>query len=728
MDICPQSLSWLCELSGRIPSFTRDEIVGFILGTLVVTFFAIDHYKVPTYAKTTIGDFIELAPESLTSTSRYRKGLYIYIILMFGLYLIFCFLWSQGLVSFLSSFGAKVENTQIWPLAAATAVTLLGTAGDRNPLGRVEATLRSIAHESAYIPEAVLNLSTALNGSFAITEETAEQLGESNPNLLTQIKQSQDGSFQTWIRARYLFSRLGLLRNDADFQQLVNRPENVRAFNFLNEEHQTLMTRVAERLQANCEDLDDTLKKKVENFRNAVSMFLASVLWQSAGTETAIYNKLGKLQLTINPANQPLSWKLLARILAAVGAAAIAAFLLFHLLNWQFHGYLSNHSWQLTLAFLVYVMTALLVTKRRESRLIDGKSERILDASLGAAFFCGLPIGLVAAVTTFALYQGGLARFWAMFWTGLALSISAAFLFEVIMRWAAQSPPTASALRQGVGPDRSVRIELRGLVVHSVLLYAMVAAVAAFVMFWLGQQLVVSGAPAEAAKEAHIALTKVMAGWLRRDVDNKINDDNKVKGKVLNVSLTNLNALQVAVKSVLQKIESNDVDAEVIAGLTRACDEANKAIGGRLFLKDCVFNEEFTREFGDVGEWLNDLRRAASQTQGLVINLEQMRHYQTIPSAIALDWPRAVFATGIWACIAAVFAGSILLQRRSVLWDGVDRKILSEYVADLGREPEAWLRTPVWELNNLTPLEALRYHDLRATPPGSPRSRRWRCP
>src|SRR5947209_5695264 len=95
---CPQWLS-LCELNVR--TLSHEEWFSFILGTLIVVFFAIDHYKIPTYAKTTIGDFIELAPESLTSAKRYRKGLYIYILLMCGLYLAFLFFWSKGLSAFL---------------------------------------------------------------------------------------------------------------------------------------------------------------------------------------------------------------------------------------------------------------------------------------------------------------------------------------------------------------------------------------------------------------------------------------------------------------------------------------------------------------------------------------------------------------------------------------------------------------------------------------------------
>src|SRR5215813_7590559 len=104
MSICQRELSGLCQL---LPGLNTEGWFAFILGSLRVVFFAYDHYKIPTYAKTTIGDFIELAPESLTSAKLYRKGLYIYVALMLGLYLAFCFFWSKGLSPFLAASGLK---------------------------------------------------------------------------------------------------------------------------------------------------------------------------------------------------------------------------------------------------------------------------------------------------------------------------------------------------------------------------------------------------------------------------------------------------------------------------------------------------------------------------------------------------------------------------------------------------------------------------------------------
>ncbi len=301
MKICPQELSWLCE---QMPSLNGEGWFAFILGSLIVVFFAVDHYKIPTYAKTTIGDFIELAPESLTSAKRYRKGLYIYVALMFGLYLAFCFFWSKGLSAFLATSGLKgtdanrFDSGQLWPLAAATVVTLVGALGDKNVFGRIETFLRSIAHEFAYIPDAVLHLSNALNESFPINAEMAREVGDTDPALLAQIAESQDGFIQTWIRAKYLFSRLELLRDDPEFQQLLSRPENVRAFDFLDEERQNLADRIAQQGAGKNADLDKPLRKKVESFRSAVSVFLASLLWQGCGNEVCIQRTLTRVKLS----------------------------------------------------------------------------------------------------------------------------------------------------------------------------------------------------------------------------------------------------------------------------------------------------------------------------------------------------------------------------------------------------------------------------------------------
>src|SRR3954466_7548346 len=124
MTQCPELLSTLCTWTQYFPiiqNITGPQIVSFLFGVLVVVVFSIDHYKVPTYAKTTIGEFIELAPESLTSHSRYMKGLGIYICLMLGFYLILLVIGPAAIapiLSFLSAGAPSLKiDSAIWPLA-----------------------------------------------------------------------------------------------------------------------------------------------------------------------------------------------------------------------------------------------------------------------------------------------------------------------------------------------------------------------------------------------------------------------------------------------------------------------------------------------------------------------------------------------------------------------------------------------------------------------------------
>jgi hypothetical protein len=714
MELCPQWLSSLCQSDAL--KLTNEEWLSFILGTLIVVFFAIDHYKIPTYAKTTIGDFIELAPESLTSAKRYRKGLYIYILLMCCLYLFFCFFWSKGLSAFLEKSEIKFGSDQLWPIAAATAVTLLGAMGDKNLFGRIETAARSVAHESAYIPYAVTSLSRALNGSFAISIQMAQQVGETSPALLAQITESQDGSIQTWIRSKYLYSRLELLRNDAEFQQLLNRPEHVRAFNFLNEERQNLADRVAQRLGEKHADLDEPLRKKVENFRSAVSVFLASLLWQGCGTDFSIQRKLTRLELLIAPADRNFLWNFIVRVMASLGAAAVLTFLALYLINGQSKEYLADDDfWHLTIAVLIFLMTALFATKRREARFIAGNTDNAFDAALASAFFCGLPIGFVAAITTFVLHQGGLTRFWVMLATGLFLAMLTAFLFEIVMRWAAQTPPTRGVLRRLSGSMLSSGQDLHWMLGRAVLLYAAASFVVVFVLFWVGEAVIAKRAPMEFLGAAERYLTRLTStkGYSPKSEEDlspiSENDQNRFEKSLQGVSFS---ALLWKVKEAQAKVDNNKVDDIVIE-----CDNINRLLKLQLddnvLLNSCRLNGVFTRVL-DKEELSANFRNAMLQLAEAFVSLEQFQHHAIPMSALEADWRRALAVAILWAFLSAVFAASILLFRRSVLWDTINTKTLNEYSSDFAAAPVSWLRTPIDELNNLTPLELIRYQDLRA--------------
>src|SRR5438105_4525404 len=117
MEMCPEALMKLCAATANY-QFNSTQIVSFLFGVLVVITFAVDRYKIPTYAKTTIGEFIELAPESLTSRSRYQKGQYTYCGLMLLLYSILVILGPATLAPVLGFFSVTIDtkgDSAIWP-------------------------------------------------------------------------------------------------------------------------------------------------------------------------------------------------------------------------------------------------------------------------------------------------------------------------------------------------------------------------------------------------------------------------------------------------------------------------------------------------------------------------------------------------------------------------------------------------------------------------------------
>jgi hypothetical protein len=700
------SLLPLCQLD--IWDLSIEERLSFVLGTLIIIFFALDHYKIPTYAKTTIGDFIELAPESLTSSKRYRKGLLIYISLMLGLYLAFCFFWSKGLSTFLEMSGIKDPSAdkfnvnQLWPIAAATAVTLIGAAGDKNILGRIETAMRSIAHQSAYIPEAVVGLSGSLNSSFAITVEMAQQVGETSPAVLAQVADCQDGWVQTWIRAKYLLSRLEQLRHEPEFQQLLSRPENIRSFDFLDEERRTLTERVAQKLKAKQGDPDEPLRKKIENFRSAVSVFLASLLWQGCGSEASIQRKLVRLRLLIEPTDQ-FSWNFTVRVLALLAAAAALAYVVWSWLNW--HAYLSEESWHLTNAMLVFFMTALFTIRRRERRLSNGTREKAFDAALGSAIYCGLPIGVIAAVVAFTLHAQGLTMFWIMLATALCLAVLSSILFELIMRLAAQSPPTRGALRRLSVAMPSAEADLYSWLGRSVLIASSATFAIVFVLFWVEHVTISERLPKEVLYTAETYLEKVVDSYSptpKDEVDRVADGFREVK----------FNALLAKVHNAGSSIDRSDMRS-AIDGIKSACNEINTNLGKDVLLQSCGPNPEVTLSMGLSG-WQKLFTDAMLRVEVAVSKLDRFKRYATPGEAVGSDWPRALAVAVLWAFFAAVFAASILLYRRSVLWDRINAEALKDCTPNLATAPE-WLRTPIDELDDLTPLEAMRYQDLRAS-------------
>ena len=405
MSECPALLSSACELTQYFPNFSRPELASFMFGVLVVVVFSIDNYKVPTYAKTTIGEFIELAPESLTSHSRYMKGLGIYISLMLGFYAILLAIGPTAIAPILSFFSGKSDgniDNSVWPLAATSIITLIGSRDDDKYLGRMEGWLRSIAHEAAYIPYAVINLSAALDGSFSLTEEELRAAGELTPATLALVQDNQEGFKQNWIRAKFLYSRLEQLRDrDDQFKPVMRQPENERAFSFVREQRDAL----AKELDRG--DLDETTTRKIDAFKNALAVFLASILWRGCDSENAVNSKLSALKLNVSAPAPRSPATFMFHLLFYLGGTALIFLVMLKIRQMQFHDASVEQKWHLTLAFLVFLLTAFFVTRWREKQLSSGDWKYSSDGILRCSVLCTIAIGLVSALVTFAVHQGG---------------------------------------------------------------------------------------------------------------------------------------------------------------------------------------------------------------------------------------------------------------------------------------------------------------------------------
>src|SRR6476620_10384622 len=154
-----------------------------------------------------------------------------------------------------------------------------------------------------------------------------------------------------------------------------------------------------------------------------------------------------------------------------------------------------DESWRLPLAYLIFALVALFETTRREDRLAAGMTDDTFDA----------------AVTTFAWRQVGLTEFLIMILTALFLAVLVAALFEITMRWAAQSPPTLAASRRLFGQTLVRTPDWRWALGKAVLLNAGLAFIVVFILFWSGEATITMLAPKEDLKAGKANVTKVIS-------------------------------------------------------------------------------------------------------------------------------------------------------------------------------------------------------------------------
>jgi hypothetical protein len=707
MTECPAFVpNSLCELTQFLPTQPNagQEITSFLFGVLVVVVFSIDRYKVPTYAKTTIGDFIELAPESLTSHARYLKGLGIYIALMLGLYAVLVAIGPTTLspiLTFLSGKPGGAVDSSVWPLAATSIITLIGSRNDEKYLGRMEQWLRSVAHEAAYIPAAVVELASALDGSFALTEDELRAADALTPATRTLIQESQEGFRQNWLRARYLYSRLQLLSDRDDFKALINQPENVRALSFIEDQMEALAAEVDR-----SDKPDDKILRKAAAFKRALAVFLASILWRCCDNEAAVNTKLNSLRLNVSaPEPQSLA-TLMFNLCVYLGGAALAIRFALEIRNMLFRDLSINLKWHLTLAFMVLLTTAFFVTRWREKQLTKGEWKYGSDAILRCSIACAIGAGAVSAFVTFALHQGGAGTLYAMLLVGFVMALPSALLFQLLMRWAAMSPPTSEAVAEEVGvatrPAELIRTAVRAGAIYAVIAFVAILGP----LYWFSQYIIVAVTPLQIVDMANESISNIRAATVTANSADQWFTDF--------ASQSALHELEASLWQAKRDLTSNEYRPETIPSIVTACENLGKLSSNKnLFAPGCEIGDDLRAIDYHGGDMLRLLYTLQGQISALKPSYAAIQNY-AFPVEVQRDWKNAVLAGLIWAAMAAVFAVSVLLYRRQLLWNGLASKKLPDFVPDGRHDREAWLRTPLYKMGKLTPLEALRYEALRA--------------
>lgn len=706
MTQCPAFLSALCEWTQYVPmiqQITGPQIASFLFGVLVVVVFSTDHYKVPTYAKTTIGEFIELAPESLTSHSRYMKGLGIYIALMLGFYFILLAIGPTAIAPILSFFPGSSDNkidNSVWPLAATSIITLIGSRDDNKYLGRMEGWLRSIAHEAAYIPYAVTNLSVALDGSFPLTNEELRAAGEFSPATLSLVQDSQEGSRQNWIRAKFLYSRLELLRDrDDQFKPVMRQPENERAFGFVRDQRDAL----AKELDRG--DPDEGTTRKIDAFKNALAVFLASILWRACENETAVNAKLRSLKLSVSTPAPRSPATFMFHLMFYLGATASVFLVALKIRSMQFHDESVEQKWHLTLAFLVFLLTAFFVSRWREKQLASGDWKYSSDVIIRCTIVATIIVTLISSLVAFAVHQGGSGRFYAMLLMAFGMALPSTLLFQLLMHWAAISTPTREAVAARVG-YRVNPPELFRTALYAGGIYSAIAFVFAFVLYWPSDYTIVNSTPLQYVESAITSLNNIStASAAKREDDSWFNDS------ASHAAVRELDAKLHQVKSnIANRIYQPGLLAEIVA----QCDIVGDLGGGRRLFKSGCELSEYLKTIPFKGDVLPNVYNLQGQITSLKPKFAALQNYVTLGNAIHRQWPNALLASFMWAVMAGVFAVSALLYRRQELWDGLTLKKLPDFVPKEPQEREAWLREPLYDLAKLSPLEALRYPTFRA--------------
>jgi len=145
-------------------------LVAFVLGALLIVFYAKDKFNAPNEHREILGSFAQILQYVPAIESHYRRGLILYVLLLLCFYTILSFAGpttffqnaSNALGASPLQMGLSYTRSDVWPIVVATVLIAISAASDNSAIGRIEYFIRGLGYKRAYIPDAVERLAQRL--------------------------------------------------------------------------------------------------------------------------------------------------------------------------------------------------------------------------------------------------------------------------------------------------------------------------------------------------------------------------------------------------------------------------------------------------------------------------------------------------------------------------------------------------------------------------------------
>jgi hypothetical protein len=180
------------------------------------------------------------------------------------------------------------------------------------------------------------------------------------------------------------------------------------------------------------------------------------------------------------------------------------------------------------------------------------------------------------------------------------------------------------------------------------------------------------------------------------------------------VSVAAMDDLGAALQDAEADLRSNEISGTIIPDILAKCDAFGQLAPDRqMFNPGCELGD-YLKTVPYRGDALPLIYNLQGQIGALKPKFDALKNYDTLFTAVKYEWRNALLCGLMWAVMAAVFAGAVLLYRRQLLWDALALKKLPDFVPQALGDRELWLRAPLYDIGRLSPLEALRYPAFRA--------------